>query len=146
LINEHVQPLQLTLQTSPFGEESLFHKTTFRTLDSDQKARYRELTEERNQAAYRARVELAVALLERQIPLLDQQRNELVELILASTSPPAVRRTDVDLLWIHYQISQLPQDKLKRSFESRNSGCWRSYFQRMQANRQLLRERGLLNE
>jgi hypothetical protein len=145
LINDHVQPLQLILQIGPFGADSLFHKTAARTLDPGQQSLLEELNEQRKRAAFRSRVELAIALLERSIPLLDKQRNELVELILARTAPVSLGRGDLDLLWIQYQISTLPDEQLREIFLEPQRAMLAALAQRVANQRQMLIERGLLD-
>jgi hypothetical protein len=146
LINDHVQPLQLILQTGPFVPDSLFHKTAARTLDPSQQSLLAELNDQRKRAAFRSRVELAIALLERSIPLLDEQRNELVELILARVDPVSLGRGDLDLLWIQYQISTLPDQQLEEIFLEPQRAMLAALAQRVGNQRRLLIERGLLDE
>jgi hypothetical protein len=147
LIHQYVQPLQQTLQTGPFDENSLLVKTTARTLDATQLGVYERLAQERADAIFRSRVELAVAHLERQVPLLEEQRRALIEWMVQHVPAPPIRRNDVDLTWIYYHLSQIPEERVRDMLEAPQQEMFQTFVRRVgRVQRQLLIERGLLDD
>ena len=113
---EAIQPLQVEINAGLFKEDSLFQKTIKNTLNSEQAARYDSLMRERNLTRYRATVEWFVVTLDRFLGFNDDQRRRLAELIVNDTEPPR-RFGQSDYWYLLYQVSRLPDDKLKPIFD-----------------------------
>lgn len=122
-------PLRATLQQGLFGGGSLFHKTLLSTLRPEQVALCEQTDRERRVFRYRARVELLVAQLDAILGLRDEQRRQLIQLILDKTRPPRVfGQTDRFLVMI--QMTRLPEESLKSLLDA---GQWRE-MQKQLAN------------
>jgi hypothetical protein len=110
-----LQPVQTAVQTGPFAEESLLLKSLRHILTPDQLAKYATVARERRAYRHRARVELAVGVLEQCLPLREAQRRDLVELLVKEIKPS--RSTGYyDSYAVLNQINRMPEDKLKALF------------------------------
>ncbi len=109
-----IQPLQQQAQAGVFGRDSLFTKVARHMMDASQRNAYKETERLRRSYRYRALVELYVMLIEESIPLSSQQRTELTALLLEETSPPSVFGQN-DQIYILYQSSKVPKDKLRQA-------------------------------
>jgi hypothetical protein len=109
---QEMQPLQLELNGGLFGEASIFVKTIKSTLGSDQAKRYQELMRRRGDELRRATIEWFVVHLDKALGLSDLQRGRLVEL-LSSETPPPERFGQADFWFLMYQMTRLPEAKVK---------------------------------
>ncbi len=125
------QPLRAALQQGLFGGGSLFHKTLLTTLRPEQTALCEQTDRDRRTFRYRARVELLVAQLDAILGLRDEQRRQLVDLILNKTRPPRVFGQS-DRFLVLVQMSHLPEESMKPLLDP---GQWRE-LQKQLANAQ----------
>ena len=114
---QDIQPLQMTLNSGLFDDQSFFHKTLRRTLNAEQAEHYELAEHQRRTFRYRAKVELVVATLENGLPLRDEQRRKLIQLILDETKPPR-KFGQYDYYMVMLQVSKLPENKLKPLFDN----------------------------
>jgi hypothetical protein len=115
-IHEELNHLQTTLWAGLFHENSLLVKSLPTTLTDEQLTRYDTVTRERRASEHRASAQQAVAFLQQGIGLRDAQRRELITFIINETKPARGpgRYGPYVLLW---QLSRLPEAKLKRLFD-----------------------------
>ena len=109
---QEMQPIQLELGAGLFGDASIFVKTIKSTLDSDQVKRYEELMRRRTAERRRATIEWFVVHIDKALGLSDLQRGRLVEL-LATGTPPPERFGQADFWFLMFQMTKLPEAKLK---------------------------------
>jgi hypothetical protein len=114
-IMPELQPVQQAVQNGPFTEESLLLKSLRHVLTAEQLAKYAAVARERRAYRHRARIELAVGMLEQGLPLRESQRHELIELLIKEVKPS--RSTGYyDSYTVLDQINRMPDDKLKGLF------------------------------
>ena len=142
---QDIQPLQTTLSTGLFDDDSIFRKTLRKNLTDEQSRQYDKVEQERRTFRYRAKVEFAVAMLDNGLPLNDEQRQKLVALLLAETKPPK-RFGQYDYYVVMVQMGKLPEDKLKPLFDD---GQWRMLRQQLNSMRGMepwLKQTGALSD
>jgi Zn-dependent oligopeptidase len=122
---QDIQPLQTRFNSGLFDESSLFHKVLKRTLDPDQSAQYEQQQRERRKFRYEARIQLAVTMMEKGVPLRDEQRKKFVKLLAEDAEPPA-KFGQHDYYVVLYHAAKLPEEKLKPIFDDAQ---WRALTQ-----------------
>lgn len=115
-IFQEIQPLQVEMQGEHFGDGSFFAKTLARSLTDDQQAKFDKAMRERMQFRYRAKVELAVAILDNAVGFTADQRKKFVDLIVNETKAPK-RFGQYDYYVVLYQAARIPEAKLKPIFD-----------------------------
>ncbi len=142
---QHIQPLQTELSAGLFGESSIFRKTLRKTLTAEQAARYDKIEHERTASRYRAKVELAVAMLDNGLPLHDEQRRKLVALLVEETKPPK-RFGQYDYYVVMIQMAKLPESKVKPLFDAVQ---WKAVQQQLNGMRRMepwLKQNGVFGD
>lgn len=139
---QRIQPLQLRMQTGLFLPDSMLAKVTKNTLSADQQAAYQAMEEERIRFAYRAAIKVTLSELEKSMPLLAHQREELQEL-LEETEPPKAMGQQVSY-FVLYRMSQI-QDKIKARLNPAQKKSMRQAFTQGQAMRQFLKQNGFID-
>jgi hypothetical protein len=109
---QEMQPLQLELNGGLLGDASIFVKTIKSTLAPEQAKRYDELMHGRTDERRRATIEWFVVHIDKALGLSDVQRGRLAEL-LASETPPPERFGQADFWYLMYQMTRLPEAKVK---------------------------------
>lgn len=140
---QDIQPLQTEFNDGLFGDDSIFRKTLRNTLDQPQWEQYARIHGERLAFRFRAKVELTVAMLENAVPLRDEQRQKLIALIVAETPLPR-RFGQYDYYLLLWNISKLPDEKLKPIFDATQ---WKVLKQQLAQGRgmeQWLKQSGML--
>jgi hypothetical protein len=132
-ILQEMQPLQLTFQTGPFGDTSIFAKTLKTTLTSEQHDGYEAAGRERRQFRYQACVELLVTKLDEALVMRGEQRRQFERLLLEETRPPA-RFGPYDRQVVMLQAAQISEDKLKPLFDDHQ---WKILSRQLQKAREL---------
>ncbi|HLQ43829.1 MAG TPA: hypothetical protein VK137_03800, partial [Planctomycetaceae bacterium] len=138
---QDIQPLQMTLNSGLFDDQSFFHKTVRRTLTAEQAGHYEQVERERRQFRYRAKVELVVATLENGLPMRDEQRQKLIRLVLDETQPPR-KFGQYDYYVVMLQVSKLPENKLKPLFDNAQWKIMRQQFDQVKGMEQFLKQNG----
>jgi hypothetical protein len=116
-----INPLQSMMQSGMFDDDSLLVKSLHNTLTPEQFARYDAASRDRRMARHRAHVELGVLVLEQNMPLREDQRRELITQLTKLTRPSR-SGTASGYYVLMYQMSQLPEEKLKTLFDD---GQWK---------------------
>jgi hypothetical protein len=115
-IFQDIQPLQQMIAAGPFGEGSIFAKSISRTLDPAQAERFEKVATEKRTYRYRARVELAVNLLDGYVGMTADQRRRLVKVIVDETrSPRKFGRQDYQVVML--LASKVPEAKIRPIFD-----------------------------
>ena len=115
------------------GRESLFQKALRSVLTAEQIDTYREVARQRAQRHYRALVGMAVAEIEIKLPLTIDQRTELVELLMKETDPPrGVVNNYLQTAYVQWQMSKLPEEKLRAIFDEVEWKLMQGMMQQMQ--------------
>jgi|GEM_PF-4079167 len=107
-----IQPLQLTLTTGLFGEDSFFKKVTKKTLNEEQWAKADQIDQERRRFRFQAKVDLVVMSFTDTLALRAGQREELARLLLETPTPK--RFGQYDTYVVLYNTSKIPPEKLKK--------------------------------
>jgi hypothetical protein len=136
---QDIQPLQLNFQAGLHGENSLFQKTLRNMLATEQLESFSRHEAERRDFHYRAKVELVVSMLESAIPLRDEQRQKLIVLVVTQTKPPQ-HFTQQDFNVVLWNLSKLPESKLKPLFDETQWKILTQQFARVQGMGALLKE------
>jgi hypothetical protein len=112
-----IRPVQSSVQNGLFNDDSLLIKSLRHVLTAEQAAKYDAVAKERRAYRHRARIELAVGVLEQALPLRDAQRRDLIDLLIKETKP--TRTTGMyDFYLVMYQLGRLPEDKIKPLFSA----------------------------
>jgi hypothetical protein len=130
---QEIQPLQATLNSGLYNEQSFFSKAIRKTLTPEQSAKYEVALREKMLFKYKAKVDLAIATLDRSVGLRFEQRKQFAKLLMEETQPPK-RFGQYDYYVILLQASNLPEAKIKPIF---NEQQWRLL------NRQFQNAKGL---
>ena len=130
---QEMQPLQIELNNGFFNDDSLFMKTVKNTLNADQAKRYDDLIHHRAAERHGATVELFVTQLDKALGLSQEKRVRLSEL-LVSEVPPPVKFGQADYWYLMYQMTRLPEAKIKAILDEPQ---WRLL------SRQFLQARGM---
>lgn len=147
-INEiwpEISPLQQQYQRGLFGETSLFGKTLRKTLTEPQQAKYQAALLERRRAGYRTVIEASLANLRNGVVLRREQREVLLNHLLAGTSPPLLFGRD-DQNVVMLGLSRLPPEVLK---EVLDKGQWKQlqpHLNRANEMEGYLAESGVIEE
>jgi hypothetical protein len=104
------QPLAQTYRSGLLGYSSLFAKVLRHTLTPEQLKEYEDTEQERMQQRHAAAVRLYVALLGRACALTDDQRSQLVDLLLKETHAPK-RPSEYDYYVVLAQAANVPNEK-----------------------------------
>src|SRR5205814_7350841 len=85
---QEISPLQTSIQSGLFHQDSILYRSVKHTLTPEQAPRYEAAAAERRAFRHRANIEVGVALLEQAMPLREGQRRELIDLLKRETKPP----------------------------------------------------------
>jgi hypothetical protein len=141
VIWKEIQPIQFLWQSGLFDERSILIKSLSNTLTSEQFATYDASARERREYQHRAMIELGVAMLEQNTPLLEAQRRDLIALLAKNTRP--LRRGDIYAYYvIMYQMTQLPEEKLKTILDPVQWKTISTQLKQFQPLRQQLKQSG----
>lgn len=105
--------IQTAIQSGVFQNDSLLAKSLRTTLTGEQRGQYDAAIRERREWRHRAQIELAVQVLEQAMPLRDQQRTALIQLLAAETKPPATAAGNYESYYVMYCLSRIPNEKFR---------------------------------
>lgn len=111
-----IQPLQQRLAVGFYHEHSLFAKCLRNVLTSEQLAEYEAAVRQRNAYRNRAKVSLAVAMMEDAVPLDDKQREALINLLAQKVSFDGVASPN-DYPLVLQTMSLMPKEELQPLFD-----------------------------
>lgn len=142
---QEMQPIQTMVQSGLYVDDSLFQKTLRNMLSGEQLAQYSKHESERRTFVYRARIELAVSVLENVLPLRDEQRQKLIALTVEQTKPPK-QFGQQDYYVVLFMMSKVPESKLKPLFGQSEWNVLRQQFAQAQGMEAFLRQNGILDD
>lgn len=140
---QDISPLQMRFQAGLYGDDSLYQKTLRNMLKGEQLSKFSAIDDERRKFQYRAKVELVVAMLENALPMRDEQRQRLITLILDETKPPRSYGQQ-DYYVVMWNISKVPEAKLKPMFDEAEWKIMNQQFQQVRGLEQWLKQSGVL--
>ncbi|HEV8063021.1 MAG TPA: SIMPL domain-containing protein [Gemmataceae bacterium] len=140
---QDISPLQTTLQAGLFREDSLFHKSVYNTLTTEQRTSYDALERERRQYRVRANIELTVSNLEQMAPLRDEQRQKLITLMTNEIKLPRVSGP-YDYYYVQWQLSKIPEEKVKPLFDDAQRKALNQFLNQARAMELTLKQAGQL--
>jgi hypothetical protein len=111
-----ISPLQASLQNGLFEADSLFGKIALATLTPTQRESYDSVLNQRRQFQYRSSIALAVLTLDKTARLTQAQRRQLTEFFTKETKAPK-KSGPYDFYYLLWQLSQLPEEKLRVLFD-----------------------------
>ncbi len=85
---EIIMPIQQTAQRGLLTKDSLFRKVLAATLSGEQRRKEAECEDAKRQALYKVLVHQAIADIEQHIPLINRQRQMLVDLLMRQEKLP----------------------------------------------------------
>jgi Na+-transporting methylmalonyl-CoA/oxaloacetate decarboxylase gamma subunit len=138
-----INPLQMAKMAGLFHEDSLFYKSLQNTLTSEQFSRYDAVARERRQFRHRANIEQAVAILEQSMPLRDEQRRQLIT-VLMDQIKPSRKSGPGEYYAIMYQLSWIAESKLKPLFDEMQWKVINRQKSQFRGYRQFLKQNDLL--
>lgn len=141
---QDISPLQVQFQIGLFGDDSLYQKTLRNMLKGEQLSKFLEVDLERRKFQYRAKVELVVAMLENALPLRDEQRQKFINLIVEESKPPRGYGQQQDYYVVMWNISKIPEKKLKTLFTDTEWKVLNQQFQQVRGLEQWLKQSGIL--
>ncbi len=145
-VNEFYQeilPVKAKFDAGLFNETSLFGKVLSRTLNDEQAAKHEQAERERRQFRYHAKLSLVVAIIERTMPLRDEQRERLIQVFKEETQPPKAFG-QYDYYVALYQLSRVPDEKLEPIFDEPQWKVFVQFKAQGQAMHVFLQQQGLL--
>lgn len=113
---QHISPLQMQLQAGLFHSRSFMQKSLSNILNEEQLVTYQKASGERSRFRHRAKIELAVAVIEQSTPLSKTQRETVIEKLLEETKPLRYA-SQYEYYALLYQISRIPEKTLKPLFD-----------------------------
>ncbi len=114
---QKTQPLSARYTDGLHGPRSLLAKTVLSTLDADQRTRFATLQKDHDIAIYSDHIRMALAMIDRKVPLTRGQRNDLTDLLVRDTSPPEYYgQTSMHFYVVLGRMSELREKDLKQIF------------------------------
>jgi hypothetical protein len=140
---QEIAPLQIMMQSGLFNDDSFLFKALHNTITNEQLQIYQALARDRQAFRHRANIELAVMMIEMNAPLRAEQRRALITLLTNLTKPP--RKSGPYGYYITlYQMSQLPEEKLKPLFDEAQWQAARVQMNGFRGIKQWLKQSGQL--
>ncbi len=112
---KQAQTLQHKRQTL-FGPDSFSSKVMARTVTGEQLSKHRAALDDRLRLRHRSNIEGAIRDIERHVVIKIPQQEALVELLISEIPPPKSSH-DYDETLVKYQLSRIPEQKLRPIFE-----------------------------
>lgn len=142
---QRIQELGIELQGGLYGDDSLFRKVYRSVLTPEQLEAAEKAERERRQRRHEASIGMLITGLEQFTPMTATQRDELRKLLLEH-SKPATRSSQYDRYMLLYQISTVPEDKLKALLDEAQWKSLAPALRNGKAYKQMLEMQGLLEE
>jgi hypothetical protein len=108
---------RLTSSSKLFGEGSLFAKTLKTTVTKDQSDRYEKVSRKASLRRHRATLQWVLGTWDQMLALNSEQHQRLEALLIVETRPPR-RFGEEDYFGVLFQISRLPEGRLKPIFSN----------------------------
>lgn len=144
---QRLQPIQTEYQRGLHHPDSLFVKSIRPTLDTEQFAALQEFERRRDERYYLAMVKGAIAMIENDVPLTIRQRQQLLDTIMAEGHPQKVNwNSQYKFYFVLYQISLLPEEKLKPIFLENEWQVVSAILRQGRAYKQIFEQQGIVLE
>jgi hypothetical protein len=140
---QEIQPLQTTYNSGVFGADSIYAKSIRTTLTSEQAEKHEKVVRGRTHYRYWARVDLALELLNNEVGFTDDQRRKLLTLLREETVPPRQMGRN-DYYVVLYQISRIPEAKLRPVFEDFQWGVFKRQLEQGRRMENFLKQNGFV--
>ena len=140
---QELRPLQMKLNSGLYGEDSFYFRTLKRTLDPVQSASYEQVVRDRENYRYRSQVNQVVANLDNSVGFRADQRRQILKIILEETRPPK-KQSQYDSYVLLYQLSKLPEARLKPLFKDHQWLLFKRQMENAQRIEQFLIAQGIL--
>jgi hypothetical protein len=140
-----IQPLrEILLRNALFGGESLFAKIERTTFTPQQAAQYENHEHEQHLFQHRTRIVSTVARLSNYLGMRDDQRKQLVQVMLDKTQPqPLLDQADRDQLVGLALLSRLPEKDIRPIFDADQWRALQRLFERVPQTLPMLRQNGI---
>jgi len=138
-------PLQRRLSQGLFSKDSLLRKTARACVDDLQAKMLRERDEQLLQRRTQAIIKYVIANMNRQIPMLHRQREQLTNLLndkVKIKDPSNVYSTNIVL----FRLSELPREKITAIFDETQMKAIETQFAQAAAMQQQLKQMGVLDD
>ena len=143
-IFQEIRPLQEIMASGAFGRGSIFDKTIHATLTPEQAASYDESTRGRRAARYRARIDLAVEMIDGYVGLSADQRRRVADVLAAGTRIPA-KSGQYEFYLVMFQAAQMPEEKLRPIFDEAQWKVMTQLLRQAKGYESFLKASGLLD-
>lgn len=143
-VYQQIQPLVQRVQNGILDDHSLFTKVLVGMLDAEQSDRFKRLEASRVYRQYRAKVMLFIVALDGIAPMLDEQRESLLTLLLNSTKPPKLTNANYDWYYALWQISTVPEEDVKTILDEAQLRCFRMAVRQGAAYAHMMKQVGMV--
>jgi hypothetical protein len=138
-----ISPLQTKVQSGILDEDSLLFRSLHNTLTSEQWALFEARSRERRASRYECQIEIAVGMLEMNVPLTNSQRRELIGALKKLTRPPRKLGALTHQV-VMYQMAHLPDAEIKTLFDEVQWKAVRTQIDNFKGLRDWLKQTGQL--
>lgn len=139
----NLQPFRRLVSDQVFEKGSLFDKMARTLLTDEQRAPYQRQLQERREFRQRALRETILLALDRQMPLLSSQRDELREL-LAESRPVHTGPYESQAVW--FAASKLPAEKYQKILTEKQWQLLQVRFANVRNMEQFLQQNGAFDD
>lgn len=117
---QRTQPLSTRYQAGLHGSHSLFRKTINATLGPEQRESFESMKRDRNVAIYIDNIRMTLSMLDRKVPLMRRQRQEITDLLIDQTEPPEFYgQASMHFYVVMGQMANLREGDLKKVFNDK---------------------------
>jgi hypothetical protein len=139
----NLQPLRRLVSDQVFEKGSLFEKVARTLLTDEQRGPYQRQLQERREFRQRALRETILLTLDRQMPLLSSQRDELREL-LSESRPVHSGPYESQAVW--FAASKLPEERYQKILTEKQWQLLQVRFAHVRRLEQFLQQNGAFDE
>lgn len=111
-----VRPLTERMQAGIYGENSLFAKVMSSTLEESQIEKYQKIVRDQLERRHHALVLSMVTTLEKNVPMVGDQREKLVALLDAQPVTTA-KQKELEAFVGYVKLSRVPDEELEKLFD-----------------------------
>jgi hypothetical protein len=139
-------PLANSLRTGLFGNDSIFAKSIFSTLETDQAESYHKFLDERNLFRHQAKIRLAVMTIDQAIGMTGEQRQKLIELALRETKPASMPIPQYESQVVMLKISRIPEARFREFLDEPRWKALSRQFQQARGMEAFLKQNGYIDD
>jgi len=143
-LHAKMQPLQQKITVGLHRTGSLFQKILSTNLTSEQLSVYQDLEKERRDRQYRGAVMATISMIDGQLPMTKEQREQLQNLLMTKANLPDSMPDDYLRVYaVLYALSTIPEDDLKPVFNEKEWVAIKQLQMQGQSMRSMLIQRGV---